>query len=232
MEDVSGFHEERYFPGKIQQHLYDTILTGTKITEKLLHYGIPYRNSTLVYGAPGTGKTQFAKYVAYKLNIPYAYINFSYLIRSYLGETARNIQKVFDYCKGMKCVLMLDEIDCIGMRRSRGSGSGGPEAELNRTTISLMQCLDELASEQVIIAATNRKDQLDEALLRRFKNKEEFYIYDQVEELAMIQKFVDSIDIMELDQDLIDYATQNHTQADTIDYLTESLIQKILALPD
>lgn len=74
-------------------------------------YGIPYLNSTLISGIPGTGKTEFAKYVAYRLDLPYAYLNFSYLIDSYLGKTAQNLRKVFDYCKGQKCVLMLDEVD-------------------------------------------------------------------------------------------------------------------------
>ena len=56
---------------------------------------------------------------------PHAYLNFSYLIESYMGKTAQNLQRVFDYCKGQKCVLMLDEIDCIGLESAAyGSGTG------------------------------------------------------------------------------------------------------------
>ena len=55
-----------------------------------------------IYGEPGTGKTEFAKYVAFKLGVPYAYLNFSYLIESYMGKTAQNLQKVFDFCKGQQ----------------------------------------------------------------------------------------------------------------------------------
>lgn len=119
MQDVSNFNEERYYLGKQQRELYTKIESGVKTTTKLLEYGIPYMNSTIIYGVPGTGKTEFAKYTAYKLGLPYAYLNFSYLIESYLGKTAQNVNRVFDYCKGQKCVLMLDEIDCIGLQRGK-----------------------------------------------------------------------------------------------------------------
>lgn len=117
MQDVSDFNESRYYLGAQQRALYGKIKMGVDVTTKMLAYGIPYTNSTLLYGVPGTGKTEFARYVAFKLGLPYAYLNFSCLIDSYLGKTAKNLNQVFDYCKGEKCVLMLDEIDCIGLAR-------------------------------------------------------------------------------------------------------------------
>lgn len=86
MQDVSDFNENRYFLGKQQKELFEKIDKGVKTTTKLLEYGIPYMNSSLIYGEPGTGKTEFAKYTAYKLGLPYAYLNFSYLIESYMGK--------------------------------------------------------------------------------------------------------------------------------------------------
>ena len=106
MQDVSDFREERYYLGKQQKYIFEQIVRGVRVTTKMLEYGIPYANSTLIYGIPGTGKTEFARYIAYKLRLPYAYLNFSYLIESYMGKTAQNLQRVFDYCKGQKCVLM------------------------------------------------------------------------------------------------------------------------------
>lgn len=67
MEDVSGFHAERYYLGKTQWDLFEKIKRGVAVTLKLREYGIPYKNSTLIYGMPGTGKTEFARYVAYSL---------------------------------------------------------------------------------------------------------------------------------------------------------------------
>lgn len=115
MIDVSDFNENRYYLGRQQADVFARIIKAANTTTKLLEYGIPYTNSTLLSGVPGTGKTEFAKYTAYKLGLPYVYLNFSYLIDSYMGKTSQNIQRVFDFCKGMKCVLMLDEIDCIGL---------------------------------------------------------------------------------------------------------------------
>lgn len=220
IQDVSDFPENRYYVGTVQRQLYDKIYAGTQVAYRLADYAISYRNGSLIYGLPGTGKTEFAKYVAYKLQIPYIYLNFSNLIESYLGKTAKNLQTVFQYCQNVPCVLMLDEIDCISLERGHDTGADG---ELGRTTISLMQCLDTLAAGQVVIAATNRSDRLDKALLRRFRNKVEFTPYGPDEELQMIQKFIKDIDALELDTDLQNYAKGNHSQAETVDYLTEKL---------
>ena len=142
IQDVSDFPENRYYVGTVQRQLYDKIYAGTQVAYRLADYAISYRNGSLIYGLPGTGKTEFAKYVAYKLQIPYIYLNFSNLIESYLGKTAKNLQTVFQYCQNVPCVLMLDEIDCIGLERGHDTGADG---ELGRTTISLMQGLDPLA---------------------------------------------------------------------------------------
>lgn len=167
MQDMSDFNEKRYYLGNAQKELFSKIENGVNITTKMMEYGIPYMNSTLIFGIPGTGKTEFAKYVAYKLNLPYAYIKFSYLIDSYLGKTAQNLNRIFDYCKGQKCVLMLDEIDCIGLARGNDTGVDG---ELGRTTIALMQLLDELV-EGNFEEATNKK-------------KEKVYSVEEIEHIT------------------------------------------------
>ena len=222
MQDVSDFREERYYLGKQQKYIFEQIVRGVRVTTKMLEYGIPYANSTLIYGIPGTGKTEFARYIAYKLGLPYAYLNFSYLIESYMGKTAQNLQRVFDYCKGQKCVLMLDEIDCIGLERGHDTGVDG---ELGRTTIALMQALDGLIDGQVVIAATNRCDRMDKALLRRFQRKIEFVPFVQEERIAMIQTFVNSVDPTFLTDKILQYAEEPHTQAETIRYLIEKIVE-------
>lgn len=224
MQDVSDFNEDRYFLGLQQNELYTKIETSVKTTTKLLEYGIPYMNSTLIYGEPGTGKTEFAKYTAYRLGVPYAYLNFSCLIESYMGKTAQNLNRIFDYCKGQKCVLMLDEIDCIGLARGN---DGGCDGELGRTTIALMQALDGLIDGQIIIAATNRQDRLDKALLRRFQSQVEFRRYEQEEELLMIKTYLRSVDDNFITDEIIEYANESHTQADTVKYLIEKIVEKV-----
>lgn len=225
MQDVSDFNENRYYLGKQQRELFSKIETGVKTTIKLLEYGIPYMNSTLIYGEPGTGKTEFAKYVAYKLGFPYAYVNFSYLIDSYMGKTSQNLQRIFDYCKGQKCVLMLDEIDCIGIARGNDSGCDG---EIGRTVIALMQALDGLVDGQIVIAATNRQDRLDKALLRRFQRQVSFDRYETDEETEMIKKYISSVDESFVTDEMLDYAKSSHTQAETVNFLIEKIIEKVV----
>ena len=224
MQDMSGFNEKRYYLGRQQEQLYSTIEKGVRTSLKMLECGIPYLNSTLISGIPGTGKTEFAKYVAYRLDLPYAYLNFSYLIDSYLGKTAQNLRKVFDYCKGQKCVLMLDEVDCIGLARGHGSGADG---ELGRTTIALMQELDTLVDGQVVIAATNRADRLDAALLRRFQNKAEFTCFDKDERKIMIEKYMQSVEPLFVTDEILAYADEPHTQAEIVQYLINTIVEKI-----
>lgn len=224
MQDVSDFNENRYFLGKQQRDLFEKIDRGVTTTTKLLEYGIPYMNSSLIYGEPGTGKTEFAKYTAYKLGLPYAYLNFSYLIESYMGKTAQNLQRVFDYCKGQKCVLMLDEIDCIGLSRGNDAGADG---ELGRTTIALMQALDNLVDGQIVIAATNRQDRLDKALLRRFQWHVQFKRYDRDEELQMIKTYMESVDTSFLTDEILAYADSHHTQAETVKFLIEKIVERV-----
>ena len=224
MIDVSNFNESRYYLGRQQADAFTRIVKAANTTTKLLEYGIPYTNSTLLSGIPGTGKTEFAKYTAYKLGLPYAYLNCSYLIDSYMGKTSQNIQRVFDFCKGMKCVLMLDEIDCIGLARKGGGGSDG---EIARITISLMQALDDLVDGQIVIAATNRADLHDKALLRRFQNTTEFVTYEAGERLIMIETYMNSVNPAFLTDEIRAYADKPHTQAEIVKYLIKEIIKKV-----
>lgn len=224
MQDVSDFREDRYYLGYQQKELFDQIEKGVRTTTKMLEYGIPYMNSTLIYGVPGTGKTEFARYTAYKLGLPYAYLNFSYLIESYMGKTAQNLQRVFDYCKGQKCVLMLDEIDCIGLARGNDTGCDG---ELARTTIALMQALDGLFDGQIVIAATNRSDRLDKALLRRFQRQVEFNPYGPFERRYMAEKYINSVDPKFMTEDIKSFVEDEHTQAEIVKYMIEQIVSEI-----
>ena len=190
---------------------------------KLQELGILHLNSTLLYGEPGTGKTMFGKYVAYRLQVPFAYVNFSNLIDSYMGNTSKNLRRVFDFCKGKPCVLMLDEIDCIGLKRA--GGSEGSSGELARTSISLMQELDMLTNEQIVIAATNRKDRLDPALLRRFSQKQELTVFSEEEREAMACKFLDDVHYDK--EEIRTFVSEKRTQADIIQFATQIVIREI-----
>lgn len=116
------------------------------------------------------------------------------------------------------CVLMLDEIDCIGLERGHDTGADG---ELGRTKIALMQAC------QIVIAATNRADRLDKALIRRFQRKIKFEPFNETERSCMIQKYMLSVNPAFLTDDVVHYADKEHTQAKIIKYLIETIVEQI-----
>ena len=191
-----GYPEEeemrRYYLSEREKTVADTIRRMYKAAEKLNELRIHYTNSTLLYGPSGSGKTMFAKYLAYCLNLPLYYVNFSTAVDSLMGGTAKNIGKAFQCARERACVLFLDEIDCVAMARKSG-GREGADGELERTTISLMQNLDTLPNNVILLAATNRPDIIDPALMRRFSQKHEVQMLSADEAVRMVQMFFASI---------------------------------------
>ena len=156
------------------------------------------------------------------MGIPFAYLNFSRVVDSYLGSTQKNISKVFDHVKQQKCVFMIDEIDAIGMRRRDSKEVG----EMSRIVISLMQNLDTLTSDVVLLGATNRLDIIDEALLRRFTTKHEVKRPSKQERYEMASKFLADVDFDYNDEWLIGIYERDNTQAGLMNELVEALVEK------
>jgi ATP-dependent 26S proteasome regulatory subunit len=200
-----------------------------KVNERLMEMGIPYMNSTLLYGESGTGKTTFGRYIAFKTGLPFCYMNFSHLVDSYMGGTSRNINKAFSYAISNPCVFMLDEVDCISIRRSDTSSSSGSGGEMARVTITLMQEFDKLPNDVIVIGATNRKDRMDEALLRRFSVKHEVKVLTDAEKSAMVEKFLTDINL-KLPNELIEVMVSKNTkQSMLLNDLIRTISEKIAA---
>ncbi|MFT4573779.1 MAG: SpoVK/Ycf46/Vps4 family AAA+-type ATPase [Marinomonas primoryensis] len=135
-----------------------------KHLELLKQEGISPRNTILLHGPPGCGKTMLAKYLASTLERDIYTVRFDALVSSYLGETGENIRKIFSFAKTNRCVLFLDELDAIGKLRDDKSELG----ELKRVVVSLLQNIDDLHQDTILIAATNHAHMLDSAIWRRF----------------------------------------------------------------
>lgn len=223
MEDVSvSFNENRYYLSNRESKVVEKILKLNKASQRLAEIGVNYINSTILYGESGTGKTTFGRYIAYKMDIPFAYLNFSRVVDSYLGSTQKNISKVFDHVKQQKCVFMIDEIDAIGMRRRDSKEVG----EMSRIVISLMQNLDTLKSDVVLLGATNRLDIIDEALLRRFTTKHEVKRMNEQERYEMANKFLSDVNFDYEDEWLVGICERDNTQAGLMNELVEALVER------
>lgn len=228
VEDVSNsFLEDRYFLSEREEQAFDTIRRMKQVNEKLMEKGIHYLNSTLLYGESGTGKTTFGKYVAYRLGLPFCYLKFSDLVDSYMGNTSKNISKAFGYAISNPCVLMLDEIDCISVRRSEVGSSGGTGGEMARITITLMQEFDKLTNDIVVIGATNRMDRIDEALLRRFSLKHEVKAFTEKEKEKMIEKYLCDISMKIDENDFKLLVKSNQSQALILNDLIRLIAEQI-----
>ncbi len=133
--------------------------------ERLAHHGLKPRKKILFYGSSGCGKSMGAERIAWDLGLPFYKVRFDTIISSYLGESASNLQNLFDSIEDYPCVLLLDEFDIIGKQRNNSSNDVG---EIHRIVNILLGLLEEYNGEGILIATTNLEGSLDKALFRRF----------------------------------------------------------------
>lgn len=227
MEDVSmTYLEDRYYLTEDEKKLFELIRDMNDVALRLMEKQIPYLNATLLYGESGVGKTTFSKYVAYKLKMPYLYVNFSKMLDSYLGGTAKNLTALFDYINQQKCVIMLDEIDC--MAGNRKYSDGGASAEVSRSTTCLLQLLDAVTNDHVILAATNLIEDVDTAVKRRFTEKHEMKRLSEDENYAFICQYMDSTGFEYNALSAREYAKQKHSQAEIMTHMTRQIAQTLI----
>jgi SpoVK/Ycf46/Vps4 family AAA+-type ATPase len=152
----------------------------------LLRAGIPPLKSLLFTGDPGLGKTLTARWLANQLNLPLLVLDLSAVMSSYLGRTGTNLRNVFDYAKGVPCILFLDELDAIAKKRDDTSEVG----ELKRLVTVLLQEIDNWDDSGILIAATNHANLLDPAIWRRFDITIEFKMPSSKERSRAIEQFL------------------------------------------
>ena len=157
--DVAGAEEEKAELAEVVEFL--------KSPRKFSELGARIPRGILLVGPPGTGKTLFAKAVAGEANVPFFSISGSDFVEMFVGVGASRVRYLFDAAKkSQPCIVFIDEIDAVG--RQRGTGLGGGHDEREQTLNQLLVQMDGFETNDgiIVMAATNRADILDPALLR------------------------------------------------------------------
>ncbi|EJX02843.1 cell division protein FtsH [gut metagenome] len=158
-KDVAGADEAK-------QEL-EEVVEFLKSPQKYNELGAKIPKGVLLYGPPGTGKTLLAKAVAGEAGVPFFSISGSDFVEMFVGVGASRVRDLFDQAKkSAPCIVFIDEIDAVG--RQRGAGLGGGHDEREQTLNQLLVEMDGFSANEgiIMIAATNRPDILDPALLR------------------------------------------------------------------
>lgn len=167
--DVAGAEEEKEELKEVVEFL--------KSPKKFADLGAKIPKGVLLVGPPGTGKTLFAKAVAGEAGVPFFSVSGSDFVEMYVGVGASRVRDLFDMAKrNQPCIIFIDEIDAVG--RQRGAGLGGGHDEREQTLNQILVQMDGFETNEgvIVMAATNRADILDSALLRPGRFDRQIYV--------------------------------------------------------
>ena len=219
-KDVAGIDEEK----KELEEIVDFLKNG----EKYMKLGAKIPKGVLLVGPPGTGKTLMAKAVAGEASVPFFSISGSDFVEMFVGVGASRVRDLFEQAKKHQpCIIFIDEIDAVG--RQRGAGLGGGHDEREQTLNQLLVEMDgfDANTNIIVIAATNRPDILDNALLRPGRFDRQIYINapdvkgrEQILEVHAKNKKLDK----DVDLKVLAKRTPGFTGADLQNLLNESAL--------
>lgn len=144
--------------------LIEGLIEERRRGEELRRHRLPVSTRLMFAGPPGCGKTMCAEVVARELGLPFYTARIDVIVSSFLGETASNVRRLFDFAARRPCVLFLDEFDALARTRS----DTAEHNELRRVVNSLLLMIERFRGPGLLIAATNLPQFLDDALWRRF----------------------------------------------------------------
>ena len=219
-QDVAGADEEKEELSEIVEFLRDP--------DRFKQLGAKIPKGVLLVGPPGTGKTLLARAVAGEANVAFLSISGSDFVELYVGVGASRVRDLFEQAKRVApAIVFIDEIDAVG--RQRGAGLGGGHDEREQTLNQLLVEMDGFSANEgvIVIAATNRKDILDPALLRPGRFDRQIYVGapDWRGRLAILQVHARKKPLADnVDLSAVAKATAGFTGADLANLLNEGAL--------
>ena len=165
---------------------FEHIIAENKIANRFYELGLKPKQKILLCGSPGTGKTLASKVMSSVTGFPFVYVLFDSIVSSFLGETATNLRKIFNFIENGRYVVLFDEFDIVGKRRDDPNEHG----EIKRVVNNFMQMLDSYNGDSILIFATNHQQMLDTAIWRRFDEILFFDLPDSLQRKQLFEKYL------------------------------------------
>ncbi|ELY34626.1 AAA ATPase central domain-containing protein [Halalkalicoccus jeotgali B3] len=209
-----------------QEAEIDKIVKAIEHREYLAAIGLREIGKLLFVGPPGTGKTTTSRALAHDLDLPFVEVKLSMITSQYLGETAKNVDKVFEVAKRLSpCILFIDEFDFVAKTRRSDE-----HAAIKRAVNTLLKSIDEVSLIQddvLLIGATNHPDQLDAAAWRRFDEIVNFPKPDDRMRADIFSVITREMDITGFDPGEIATETEGLTGSDLRMVLREAVLEAL-----
>lgn len=197
------------FDENIQIAVYSVVNEWLQF-DKLMAVDAAPASSCLIYGAPGTGKTHLAEWIAKQIGLPVVLARLEGLMSSFLGTTSRNIGNLFAFANRYDCVLLLDEFDAIAKLRNDPQEVG----EVKRVVNTLLQSLDSRHEKGFTIGVTNHESLLDPAIWRRFDIQMEVPKPSNDVMSHLLKRFVKPLEFSESEFKFLTWCLENSSGAD------------------